>query len=229
LIVLADGWNSALRSKVDQEAQAKFAGYVLWRGCLDSDAVERHGLAEKFPTSAFQLVTEKVHHFVAYPIPDDLDDGKTRLNFGWYMPATLEQVHEWFRREDGRADPRSISADSLRTEIAVEISQLAQKTWPHPFSTLVAVAATDRALFAAAIYEHAPTAMVKFPFVVVGDAAHNASTITGAGARQAILDGIALGEAMKGRSVRDGLEEFERKRLPVVRQLVESGHEWVKR
>lgn len=233
LVVFADGYNSQFRSKIDSQSsnEAQYAGYILWRGVLTRDTLDKHNLADKFPTDTFQLATQETHHCVVYPIPDDLVEGaytpeSTRLNFGWYMPATLEQVRNWFRRENGPADPRSISADALLRQVAEMVSSLASQTWPSPFSDLFRIAAEERSLFAAGIFEHAPTRMAKFPFAIVGDAAHTASPITGAGARHAILDALALGEALEGRGVKEGLEIFEKRRLPVVRELVASGHEW---
>ncbi|KAI9024819.1 hypothetical protein DFJ74DRAFT_767360 [Hyaloraphidium curvatum] len=201
LVVLADGYNSAFRHLVDPGSRASFSGYVLWRGLLPRSSLRAHNLDVHFPADTMRLATTPRDHLVAYPIPPDPSDpdAEPRLNWGWYTAATLDDVHAWFRTANGsRTDPRSVAAASLLPSTAQHVLSLAQKTWPPPFSSLVQATVEESRLFAAGIFAHLPSRLASPPFAAVGDAAHTASPITGAGARHAIADGLALGEALSG-------------------------------
>ena len=59
---------------------------------------------------------------------------------------------------------------------------------------------------------------------LLGDAAHPLLPHTGQGAAQAIVDAVALGEALSdGANVADALQAYERERLPKTAALVTQG------
>jgi 2-polyprenyl-6-methoxyphenol hydroxylase-like FAD-dependent oxidoreductase len=60
--------------------------------------------------------------------------------------------------------------------------------------------------------------------VAIGDAAHPMLPCIGQGACTSIEDGVALALALRGRSVRDGLRYYRRRRLAITRARVASAH-----
>jgi 2-polyprenyl-6-methoxyphenol hydroxylase-like FAD-dependent oxidoreductase len=79
------------------------------------------------------------------------------------------------------------------------------------------------------VAEYLPPRLVRGRVALIGDAAHVASPMTGAGFQNALLDVGALAAALGGGTGPDvpaGLERYERERLPQARRLVSSGAAW---
>jgi len=110
-----------------------------------------------------------------------------------------------------------------------DIAAVAVTVWPEPWSSVLRLTLENDRLFAAAIYEYVPSKLVSDRIVLVGDAGHVASPITGSGARFALQDARQLGLSLQGRSVSEGLADFEQQRLSVSRQLVLQGSAWGQR
>lgn len=85
------------------------------------------------------------------------------------------------------------------------------------------------AVFGTPVVEYLPPRLVRDRVVLVGDAAHVATPMTGAGFQNALLDVAALADGLRGASgaaVPAALERYDRDRLPLVRELVSSGMAW---
>lgn len=226
LVVAADGGASELRRQVEGPGhERRFAGYVLWRGLVRArglDASLRLG-------SRFHIANRGNHHFVAYPIPSH--EGSTAeadrlLNWGWYYPLREEALAALAEKTSLHAPHVLVRNDAaLRSFAAVEEAD--GQRWPD---WVLHVFDRSRALGAIAphpVFEIVPGRLALGNVVLVGDAAHLASPITGSGARMAMEDALALGAALQDTgSMRDALTRFAAARRGATTEIVRGGQRW---
>lgn len=270
LVVCADGYKSACRplllgpSPGGGGAPAKYAGYALLRGIVPEEAVPPEVAAAVAATPSLVLSPAGRHHFVAYPVPGPMGEtapGRRRLNWGWCELVVRSRI---MRLAQARTHASSVRAHAdhaydqpaadamgggapLSAAQAAEVVSEAGRVWHLKSTAARLVAATaaappesGSALSCWPIFEHAPTALVMGRVALLGDAAHVASPITGAGARAAMADALALEAALRdseaggpgdcgtkreapGLDVPRALQAYEASRLRVLRALVESG------
>jgi 2-polyprenyl-6-methoxyphenol hydroxylase-like FAD-dependent oxidoreductase len=81
----------------------------------------------------------------------------------------------------------------------------------------------------APVAEYLPARLVRGRAALIGDAAHVASPMTGAGFENALLDAEALAAALRSATAPDApdsLDSYERERPPQAQRLVSSGMSW---
>ena len=120
--------------------------------------------------------------------------------------------------------------DKVSDEVRSEVLELAQNTWPSPVRDVIQHTAKETRLFAAGIFNYRPTALSSGRIALVGDSGHTAVPITGAGAKHAMLDALALHRSFS--SIKDpiqALRHYQKTRLVEVQQLVDMGESWARR
>lgn len=225
LVVAADGGASELRRLVEGAGyDRQFAGYVLWRGLVRARDLDEasFGLGGRF-----HIANRGSHHFVAYPIPSH--DGSTAeedrlLNWGWYHPLREETLAALADKASLHSPHVLVRNDAVLRSFAT-VEEVDGRRWPD---WVLHVFARSRALGAMAphpVFELAPGRLVCGNLVLVGDAAHLASPITGSGARMAMEDASALGAALAhSASIHDALARFADERRGPAAQVVRDGH-----
>lgn len=224
LVVAADGGASELRRLVEGAGRGRqFAGYVLWRGLVRaSDLDDSFGLQTRF-----HIANRGSHHFVAYPIPSH--SGSTAeedrlLNWGWYHPLREEALATLADSASLHA-PHALGRNDAALRSFAAMEEADGRRWPD---WVLHVFARSRALGAVAphpVFELAPGRLALGSIVLVGDAAHLASPITGSGARMAMEDALALRAALEGKgSIHDALTRFADERRGPTAQIVHDGH-----
>jgi 2-polyprenyl-6-methoxyphenol hydroxylase-like FAD-dependent oxidoreductase len=234
LVVGADGYRSTIRTAVTgQPADPEYAGYVLWRGLVEPAQLARDTAGRLFNGHLHVLAGEG-RHLVVYAIPgaeDGTGRSAERLNWGWYEPMAAGRLNALL----GRAaldDPRNVPIGALPPTTLHWLAGQAGQLWPSPWRDALLASAQHRQVFAAVIHQHVPGRLVRGRLVVVGDAAHVASPVTGAGARTALADALALGDALRAQdnltaaAIDAHLAAYELARLPVARALVGDGARW---
>lgn len=229
LLVGADGYRSTTRRLLwgdAADAGRTYAGYVLWRGVIDEAAVPRSLWSAI--DGALHVVSAPPYHFVAYTIPGldgALAPGSRRLNWGWYFPLTPERLHAVLPESTARTLAPSGEGLGAAEEAQLAVLRAAPRAqWPAPYRELVerTLAADRVGMFP--VYEHAPSRIVDGRVALLGDAAHQASPITGSGARMAMTDALVLERCLgEGTTVEQALGAYERARLPSTRRIVASG------
>lgn len=182
-IVGADGGRSVVRSYVvgEENAQGTFAGYVLYRGLLDG----KEARSPPRGTADFGI-----YHYATLGYPCRNESGDLLWNCGMYLPFPEElvtrtmarnrqvgctkKVPEWFLPLTKRLFPNKASVDFWTA--CVEKGKVSQ----HP------------------VYEFAANRVTRDHVLIVGDAAHMISPRTGSGAYSAMLDAMALEDALEG-------------------------------
>jgi 2-polyprenyl-6-methoxyphenol hydroxylase-like FAD-dependent oxidoreductase len=191
LIIGADGHGSALRRHVDPSAQARYCGYLLWRGMVAADALDNEVRAT-FLDGYLHLRPAPGHHFVSYEVPAATANGPRRLNWGWYTAASAATRDALLLRAGMHQDTVIVPPERLAAQAREAVVERAAATWPRPWALLVSQTAAAGGLFVNAIHEFVADAVAREPVVLLGDATHLLSPITGSGAAQAMRDALAL-------------------------------------
>jgi 2-polyprenyl-6-methoxyphenol hydroxylase-like FAD-dependent oxidoreductase len=174
----------------------------------------------------FRVVPHLNHHFVAYPIPTHAgrtDLSLRNLNWGWYFPLDTATMLRLYDEElidaphaIGRLHLPPLWRDLLLREAAIH--------WPNWAERLVGVSADAGVLAPHPVYEYSPHQLYCGAVVLLGDAAHLASPITGSGARMALEDAVALVGALQAEPNLDAaLARYHRERLTPVQAVVAQG------
>jgi 2-polyprenyl-6-methoxyphenol hydroxylase-like FAD-dependent oxidoreductase len=142
-------------------------------------------------------------------------------SFNWWgpggefgaFPLSKQRVY-WFgvqNRPANDADSSSgLKADLMRTFSG----------WPE-LVTEVVEATDESSIVRNNLYDRPPVrSWSRGRVTLVGDAAHPMLPNSAQGACQALEDAVALGEALRSGDVREGLERYERRRIPIANRLV---------
>ncbi len=149
------------------------------------------------------------------------DPGHRRISFAWYDASRTELLRQTGCL-DGDAVTGTLSNDELPAELTGELGRLARRMWPSPWDRCIGWGVTHGEVFGTPVAEYLPARLVRDRAVLVGDAAHVTSPMTGAGFQNALLDVDALAGSLggpHGTDVPGALNRYERERLPLARDL----------
>ncbi|WP_091152084.1 FAD-dependent oxidoreductase [Geodermatophilus africanus] len=121
---------------------------------------------------------------------------------------------------------RSLRPADIPEETYAELATEAGRRWPTPWGDAIADSIARRAVTATPISEYLPDRLVAGRLVLVGDAAHVPTPMTGRGFAASLADGQALAGAVaraRADHVPDDLLAYQRQRLGPARALVQSG------
>ncbi len=229
VVVGADGVYSVTRRFVAPgQPAASYAGYMLWRGLVAESEVPGglggHGRdLEIHVAPGAQLVVYCV------PGPDGRTDvGWRRVSYAWYDASRTGLLRETGSIRDGTV-VATLPGDELPAELTAQLAALARRWWPAPWGECVAWGVTHGEVFGTPVAEYLPVRLVRGRVVLIGDAAHVASPMTGTGFETALQDVGALVAALRSPAAADvpaALDRYERERLPHARRVVSSGMAW---
>jgi 2-polyprenyl-6-methoxyphenol hydroxylase-like FAD-dependent oxidoreductase len=224
----ADGVYSVMRRFVAPDhPAARYAGYMLWRG-LVPEAMVPGGLDGRGRN--LEVHGAPGAQLVIYGVPGvdgRTDPGHRRISFAWYDASRTDLLRETGCVQ-GDTVVATLANDRLPADLVRELSQLARR-WPPPWDRCVGWGVANGQVFAAPVAEYLPSRLVRDRVALVGDAAHVASPMTGAGFENALLDVAALAASLRGASgagIPAALGRYEEERLPLARRLVSSGMSW---
>jgi 2-polyprenyl-6-methoxyphenol hydroxylase-like FAD-dependent oxidoreductase len=229
VVVGADGVYSVTRRFVAPDhPAAAYAGYMLWRG-LVAEAEIPGGLGGHGRN--LEIHGAPGAQLVVYGVPGAdgrTDPGHRRVSFAWYDASRTELLRQTGCLQ-GDAVVATLGNDQLSAELTSELGQLARRYWPSPWDRCIGWGVSHGEVFGTPVAEYLPSGLVRDRVVLVGDAAHVASPMTGAGFQNALLDVAALAGGLRGASNADvpaALGRYEQERLPLARELVSSGMSW---
>lgn len=224
LLVAADGSGSALRRAVSgtgPRQRPRYAGYVLWRGLVPLCELDASlALSERFNVASLG-----VEHFVAYPIPSHT--GQTQpehrlINWGWYVPMPAERLPSIGGRR--ALEPHALGRDEQHVDALTRLEDQRPGAWPGWVEHIRQRTKLAGTLAPHPVYEYEPSALAMGPLVLIGDAGHVASPLTGSGALLAMEDALTIGEALEAcSSVGQATRAYEAARRARVSRVVREG------
>jgi 2-polyprenyl-6-methoxyphenol hydroxylase-like FAD-dependent oxidoreductase len=196
-VIGADGVHSTVRRFVDPDhTVASYAGFVLWRVLVpEAPLAELTELpAAREPSREFYADR---YRLVTYPVPGadgDVRRGHRRLNMVWYDPARedLLRAHGLLARG---AVQGSLAADELPPNVSRDLREIAEQTWPSPWSEALRMGFERQLVFGTPVAEYLPRRLVAGRIAIAGDAAHAASPMVGGGFRQGVYDAGQLAQS----------------------------------
>jgi 2-polyprenyl-6-methoxyphenol hydroxylase-like FAD-dependent oxidoreductase len=232
LVVGADGYRSVVRRNVaPDQPDATFAGYMLWRGLVEeADLPAQAPRPSRAPRVGVEW--KGPYRLVAYfvPGPDgSVEAGHRRVSWAWYDPFQDELLRKTGAVDRGMVR-HSIVPSAIPADLTETLQDRARELWPDPWRSAVQVGLYTGRCFGTPIAEYVPTRLIAGHAVLIGDAAHVSSPMTGSGFHYALLDVLALRRALAGVTggamVASALAQFERARLADDRQLALYGQRW---
>jgi len=229
VVVGADGVYSVTRPFVaPDQPTATYAGYMLWRGLVAESDVPG-GLGGRGRDVEVHVAPGARLVIYCVPGPDGRTEaGRRRVSYAWYDASRTQLLREAGCIVDGTVTA-TLRADDLPAGLTAQLADLARRWWPAPWGECVGWGVTHGEVFGTPVAEYLPVRLVRGRVALIGDAAHVASPMTGAGFQNALLDVDALAASLAGVTEPDvpaGLERYERDRLPQARRLVSSGMAW---
>lgn len=195
IVIGADGYRSRVRRVVDPANPiARYGGFVIWRGLVEeawigSASANLRGGRSPYPETA---------RLVAYLVPGadgNVARGHRQITCAWYDASRTP----WLRDNgflDGDEILASIAPEAIPAALRDELRRLASTRWQSADRDVL-VAALDRdVLFGTPLAQYLPARLSNGRVAIVGDAAHVASPMVGAGLVYGLLDCLAVGRAV---------------------------------
>ena len=153
--------------------------------------------------------------------------GERALDWAWY-DAKLTPLFEatGCLRDDEVL--RSLRQPELDPSTIIGLQKRAAAQWPEPWRTAIIGTIEAGRVFATPIAEYCPVRLVSGPLAIIGDAAHVASPMTGAGLITGLDDVEALGRAVEAQLAGGppALAAYEAARLAPGKALAMSSIRW---
>ncbi|PTQ07482.1 2-polyprenyl-6-methoxyphenol hydroxylase [Sphingomonas oleivorans] len=220
LVIGADGVGSVVRPAVTGQAdEARFAGYVAWRGLLPEAHLPPHAAELLLDRFAFYYMPRS--HVLGYVVAGphgEMEPGQRRYNWVWYrptddLPSVLTDRHD---------KPQRFSlAPGMVPDAARDAMLAAARDFlPDVFADAIAAAATP---FIQAIFDYEAPRMANGRIALLGDAAFVVRPHTAMGVAKAAGDSLALVEALGKLPLESALPHYEGARMPLNRAVAAYG------
>ena len=196
LIVFADGISSTGRSILTPQAGPRYAGYVVWRGCVREAEMspEYRELFDKTHTTC--LLDQSHMNLYLVPGPKDTPRAANRLfNFVWYRNvAEGDALENLTTDKNGTIRSISIPPGFVQDRFVNELRHAAVELLPPAAAELVVKTSNP---FVQVIYDVEVDRMAWGRACLVGDAAFLARPHLGAGTAKAAENAWALASAIE--------------------------------
>lgn len=196
LLVCADGVLSTARSILIPGSQARYAGYIAWRGVVLESEAPSEVLDELIDRFTFYQYPNS--HILTYLIPGlngETSLGQRRVNWVWYVNAQEgKELNDLLLDVNGNQRKLSVPEGLVRPEPISRMKAKAELDLPPVFQKLVQA---TRSPFIQAIYDMSVHRVAFGRVCLLGDAAFVVRPHTAAGTYKASVAAITLSQAIQ--------------------------------
>jgi 2-polyprenyl-6-methoxyphenol hydroxylase-like FAD-dependent oxidoreductase len=228
VVIGADGYRSVVRTTVSPAHPfAPYGGFLIWRALVNESwlpaSLLRHG-----SLGGGRLPYRDTARLVIYRVPGpngETQPGKRAITLAWYDASRTVWLRERGYLNDTEVTG-SVPASAIDDELSEELRSLATSRWRGAAGEIISTALEHQVLFGTPLAQYLPDRLTNGRVGIVGDAAHVASPMVGAGFASGLEDGIAFVSAVKrsggtaGRNGTQALQLYDRARLEPNRERV---------
>jgi 2-polyprenyl-6-methoxyphenol hydroxylase-like FAD-dependent oxidoreductase len=194
VIIGADGYRSVVRRAVSPTRPfAPYGGFLLWRALVEESWLPKRML-DKTSLGGGRSPHPEAARLVVYRVPGpdgETSLGKRSITLAWYDASRTQ----WLRDRGylvGDEVMGSILPTAVDDELRADLLAVAAKRWRGTAREIITSAIERRVIFGTPLAEYLPERLVAGRLGLVGDAAHVASPMVGAGFSSGLKDGIAF-------------------------------------
>ena len=231
VIIGADGYRSVVRRAVAPKRPfAPYGGFLLWRVLVEESWLPTQMLT-KTSLGGGRSPHPESARLVIYRVPGpngETSPGTRSVTLAWYDASRTQ----WLRDRGylvGDEVMGSVLASGVDDELRAELLAIATRRWRGTAREIITAAIEHKVIFGTPLAEYLPEQLVAGRLALVGDAAHVASPMVGAGFSSGLEDGIAFiaavhrSEGTAGEAGNQALRLYDKVRLaPNRRRVLES-------
>jgi 2-polyprenyl-6-methoxyphenol hydroxylase-like FAD-dependent oxidoreductase len=231
VVIGADGYRSVVRRAVSPtQPFAPYGGFLIWRALVEESWLPA-SLQGQASLGGGRTPYPETARLVVYRVPGPDGEsyrGRRSITIAWYDAARTG----WLRERGYLVDDEvvgSVPESAIDDELCSELLAVVAKRWRGAAREVVTAAIERRVLFGTPLAEYLPDRLVSGRVGIVGDAAHVASPMVGAGFSSGLEDGAALGIAVTrsggtaGEAGKEALRLYNEMRLgPNRKRVLES-------
>jgi 2-polyprenyl-6-methoxyphenol hydroxylase-like FAD-dependent oxidoreductase len=199
VIIGADGYRSLVRRAVAPTRPfAPYGGFLLWRALVEEAWLPKQMLA-KTSLGGGRSPHPEAARLVVYRVPGpngETSPGERSVTLAWYDASRTQ----WLRDRGylvGNEVMGSVLPAAVDDELRAELLAIASKRWRGTAREIITSAIEHKVIFGTPLAEYLPERLVAGRLGLVGDAAHVASPMVGAGFSSGLQDGTAFIAAVR--------------------------------
>jgi 2-polyprenyl-6-methoxyphenol hydroxylase-like FAD-dependent oxidoreductase len=200
VVIGADGYRSVVRRAVwPARPFAPYGGFLIWRALVEESWLPAR-LLDQASLGGGRSPHAETARLVVYRVPGpngETSRGKRSITLAWYDASRTQ----WLRDQGylvGEEVMGSVPPTAIDDELRAELLALAGARWRGAAREIITSAIERRVIFGTPLAEYLPERLVAGRLGIVGDAAHVASPMVGAGFSSGLLDGAAFIDAVSG-------------------------------
>jgi 2-polyprenyl-6-methoxyphenol hydroxylase-like FAD-dependent oxidoreductase len=198
VIIGADGYRSVVRRAVwPARPFAPYGGFLIWRALVEESWLPAR-LLDQRSLGGGRSPHPETARLVVYRVPGpngETSRGKRSITLAWYDASRTQ----WLRDRGYLAGEEvlgSVPPTAIDDEMRAELLALAATRWHGAAREIITSAIERGVIFGTPLAEYLPERLVAGRLGIVGDAAHVASPMVGAGFSSGLLDGAAFIDAV---------------------------------
>ena len=215
VLIGADGYRSRVRRAVSPTRPfAPYGGFLIWRALVEESWLSKQTVA-KSSLGGGRSPHPEAARLVVYRVPGpngETTRGKHNITLAWYDASRTQ----WLRDRGylvGDEVMGSILPAAVDDELRSELLAIVAKRWQGAAREIITAAIEHKVIFGTPLAEYLPETLVSGRLGLVGDAAHVASPMVGAGFASGLEDGTAFIAAVSrsgGTVAQAGLQALRR-------------------